>query len=515
MRSSLSTLVIFPAFLLQGFLQANIKVDPATLPTFLTSSQVFKVTDKDTIILPCEVSNPGPYMIVWKKGIAVLSAGNVKVSPDPRVNLVHGYSLEIKEVGPQDAGDYICQIGTLEPREITHTVEILVPPRIHYVSSNGRVEVKKGSAVKLECKASGNPTPKVTWSRKNNLLPDGVQTAVTPLLTLERVDRHQAGVYQCTASNGVGDDVAEQIVLHVLYPPEISVERPVVHSAEGFEAQLVCIVHGESQPEVLWYRDTMQLDTTERRIMESRGSRHTLVIRKVHRSDFGNYTCVADNQLGKTRKSVQLTGKPNPAKFSSASRGSWKDSYNISWAVESLSPIEEYKLLFRRLPETNSEDGHPQPLHHQSQRKFGPGKENKTYAAVGYSVGYGYGRQFVDRRTDWRDVILPAAPTQSPGVQSMSYVIRGLESGQNYEAKVQARNKFGWSPISEAFTFQTTDTDMSYPDRPQSPKHVYNEHDMHHEILGITLNTATNLSSSCGIISPVVIVYIVLSKCIS
>lgn len=40
----------------------------------------------------------------------------------------------------------------------------------------------------------------------------------------------------------------------------------------------------------------------------------------------------------------------------------------------------------------------------------------------------------------------------------MSYVIRGLEPGQNYEAKVQARNKFGWSPISEAFTFQTTDT---------------------------------------------------------
>ncbi|GJQ85727.1 hypothetical protein Trydic_g18523, partial [Trypoxylus dichotomus] len=126
---------------------------------------------------------------------------------------------------------------------------------------------------------------------------------------------------------------------------------------------------------VLWYRDTMQLDTTERRIMESRGSRHTLVIRKVHRSDFGNYTCVADNQLGKTRKSVQLTGKPNAAKFSSASRGQSRDSYNITWAVKSLSPIEEYKLLFRRLPDSPSspEDGHPQPLHHQSQRKL-PGK---------------------------------------------------------------------------------------------------------------------------------------------
>lgn len=91
-----------------------------------------------------------------------------------------------------------------------------VPPRIHYVSSNGRVEVKKGTSVRLECKASGNPVPKITWSRRNNLLPGGEQTMVTPILTLDRVDRHQAGVYQCTASNGVGDDVTQQIVLHVL-----------------------------------------------------------------------------------------------------------------------------------------------------------------------------------------------------------------------------------------------------------------------------------------------------------
>lgn len=481
-------LSIFLVFL-QGSWQATIKVDPATLPTFLTSSQVFKVVDKDTVVLPCEVSNPGSYVLVWKKGNAVLSAGNVKVSPDPRISLIHSYSLEIKEASPQDAGDYVCQIGTLEPREITHTVEILVPPRITYVSSNGRVELKKGSPVRLECKASGNPVPKITWTRKNNLLPGGEQTAVAPVLTLDRVDRHQAGIYQCTAANGVGEDVTQQINLHVLYPPEISVESPVVHSAEGFEAQLVCIVHGESQPEVLWYRDTMQLDTTERRIMESRGSRHTLVIRKVNRSDFGNYTCVADNQLGKTRKSVQLSGKPNPAKFNSASRGSWKDSYNISWAVESLSPIEEYKLLFRRLPDAaTSDDGHPQPLHHQSQKKpFGKFPENRTHSAV----GYGHIRQFIDRRTDWRDVILPAPMlNQITGVQSMHYVIRGLDAGQNYEAKVQSRNKFGWSPFSESFTFQTTDSDMSYPERPQLPRHVYNENEVRD--LGIRIYSSSN-----------------------
>ena len=41
------------------------------------------------------------------------------------MRLTNNYGLEIHDAVPQDAGDYICQIATLEPREITHTVEIL------------------------------------------------------------------------------------------------------------------------------------------------------------------------------------------------------------------------------------------------------------------------------------------------------------------------------------------------------------------------------------------------------
>lgn len=79
--------------------------------------------------------------------------------------------------------------------------------------------------------------------------------------------------------------------------------------------------------QVIWFKETMQLDTTERHIMESRGSRHTLIIRKVHPQDFGNYSCVAENPLGKTRKTVQLTGKPNTAIFRSAPVSQYKDRY--------------------------------------------------------------------------------------------------------------------------------------------------------------------------------------------
>lgn len=91
----------------------------------------------------------------------------------------------------------------------------------------------------------------------------------------------------------------------------------------------------------------MQVLPTERLIIDKRGAKHSLIIRNVKASDFGNYTCKATNPLGTDRGTVQLTGRPHPIVFQSPSISQWRDKYNISWTVKSLAPIEEYKLYYK------------------------------------------------------------------------------------------------------------------------------------------------------------------------
>lgn len=42
--------------------------------------------------------------------------------------------------------------------------------------------------------------------------------------------------------------------------------------------------------------------------MEARGTKYTLTIKNVQSSDFGNYSCQGENNLGKTRKFMELSG---------------------------------------------------------------------------------------------------------------------------------------------------------------------------------------------------------------
>ncbi|KAJ4447385.1 hypothetical protein ANN_09391 [Periplaneta americana] len=64
----------------------------------------------------------------------------------------------------------------------------------------------------------------------DNILPTGEKAIEGFSITLDKVDRHQAGVYQCTASNGVGDPVTVDMQLDVLWKKDFVIAAFVVSS---------------------------------------------------------------------------------------------------------------------------------------------------------------------------------------------------------------------------------------------------------------------------------------------
>lgn len=150
----------------------------------------------------------------------------------------------------------------------------------------------------------------MSWSKaiEEILPPKSEITDGGSTLTLKDVSRHHAGVYRCAASNGVGRDATKEIHLQVLFEPEVKAERATVHAGVDYQVELVCVVYSEPHADVLWYKDTMLLDSNGKRYMQQKGNRHTMLIRDVELSDFGNYSCSASNHLGKARAYIKVQG---------------------------------------------------------------------------------------------------------------------------------------------------------------------------------------------------------------
>ncbi|XP_069186645.1 protein amalgam isoform X7 [Procambarus clarkii] len=390
-------------------------------PTFITNAQQFSVELGGDITFPCAVENLGSHLVMFKHIMnsgenKLLFVGDIALKPSVKFTK-NGNSFVLNGVARRHAGKYVCRIETSPATELTHTLDVQYPATVRRVSPEVQ-RVVQGSSVTLECVAEGNPPAAINWSRQQGHLPSGAQSEEGLSITLENVDRHVEGTYICTASNGIGDPSSASMTVEVEYPPEVITEQAILHTGEGDEAKLMCIVHGRPPPHVSWGKDGKPINPDYHITEHDSLHRHTLTISKVREEDFGDYTCTAENSQGQKANTLRLTGLPKTPKMTSSPSGGEKTSYTLTWETESYTPIAQYRLQYRKF------------------------KPNITKQAPG---------MWIDRLHSPK----PSEGNLTGPIHHMSHAIEMLEPATDYEATVAVENKFGWSGTSDVFQFCT------------------------------------------------------------
>uniref|UniRef100_H2LR38 protein-tyrosine-phosphatase n=1 Tax=Oryzias latipes TaxID=8090 RepID=H2LR38_ORYLA len=168
-----------------------------------------------------------------------------------------------------------------------------------------------GGVVSFVCHATGDPKPKVSWSKKGKKVNSqrietiefdegaGAVLRIQPL----RAPRDE-NIYECVAENSEGEisvNARLAIIREDLLPPgfpniDMGPQLKVVERTRT--ATMLCAASGNPDPEITWYKDFLPIDpsASNGRIKQLRSG--ALQIENSEETDQGKYECVASNVEG-------------------------------------------------------------------------------------------------------------------------------------------------------------------------------------------------------------------------
>ncbi|KAL6439135.1 hypothetical protein ACFW04_003829 [Cataglyphis niger] len=408
----------------------NLSTTADVQPQILSQRMSIRVKAGSTVVLPCQVMNAENYVVAWIKDNKMLYFEmQPQIEDSKRIVRLPNNSLVIYNASENDSSDnYTCSI-LWQPHSVNLTHRLLVDPiRTHQqpmaspspqhshksiirVIPARRVEVNQGVSLTLGCETDILPPPEIKWFiETKKVMDDDPQVILKDnYITITKVNRSHSGLYQCLAEDGSKMPAMEAINVIVFYVPEIEVKRNVVHSGEGIESEMTCIVSAHPEAAIKWFKDNKEVThkkgsiVMHHGVMKNNKTKHVLKIIHTSMQDFGEYKCRAQNIIGQNTKSINLTGVPSQPRISGAEMTNDDAGIILKWHVESYSPIKEYKLQYRR--------------------------KGEEWNFVEPEVKDGKGNQFI-----------------------VEHPIEELQPG-SYEAVLTARNAFGWSIPSTPHKF--------------------------------------------------------------
>uniref|UniRef100_A0A8D1GSD4 Immunoglobulin superfamily DCC subclass member 4 n=1 Tax=Sus scrofa TaxID=9823 RepID=A0A8D1GSD4_PIG len=273
----------------------------AMLSGFSLHPESQTVEENGTARFQCHVEGLPAPVITWEKD-------QVTVPEELRLITLPNGVLQILDVQEDDAGSYRCVATNSAHQHISQEALLRVARRgsllstgvqdVVIVAAPENTTVVSGQSVVMECVASADPTPIVSWVRQDGkpISTDVIVLGRTNLLITSAQPRH-SGVYVCRANKPRTRDFATAAAeLRVLAAPAISQAPEALSRTRASTARFVCRATGEPRPALRWLHNGAPLRPNGRVKVQGGGS--SLVITQIGLQDAGYYQCVAENNAG-------------------------------------------------------------------------------------------------------------------------------------------------------------------------------------------------------------------------
>ncbi|XP_003430665.3 contactin-5 [Ornithorhynchus anatinus] len=221
-------------------------------------------------------------------------------------------NLYISKVQAADVGSYICLV-----KNTVTNARVLSPPTPLTLRNDGvmgeyepKIEVHfpfmvtaaKGTTVKMECFALGNPVPTISWVKVNGYIPSKARLRKSQgVLEIPNVQLDDAGMYECRAENSRGRNSFRGQLQVFTYPHWVE-RLNDTHLDSGSPLRWECKAIGKPRPTVRWLKNGLPLWPRSGIEMVN----GILMIHNVNQSDAGMYQCLAENKYGTIYANAEL-----------------------------------------------------------------------------------------------------------------------------------------------------------------------------------------------------------------